>query len=163
MCVNSGGQPEWDSEAQCTREVLTNVKKRVLVLCTGNSCRSQMAEGWINHELGDSWQACSAGTRPAEGVNPLAIRAMAEVGIDISKRTPALVDAFLDQPWELVVTVCDSAKESCPIFPRPVETLHLSFPDPAAAEGTEAERLAVFRQVRDAIRARLLPEVARRG
>jgi arsenate reductase (thioredoxin) len=138
-------------------------KKRVLVLCTGNSCRSQMAEGWINHELHESWEACSAGTEPAQRVNPLAIRAMAEVGIDISKARPKLVDTYLHQPWDLVVTVCDAAKESCPIFPKPVATLHISFPDPAQAQGTADERMAVFRRVRDAIRWRLLPEVARRG
>jgi arsenate reductase (thioredoxin) len=140
-----------------------SAKKRVLVLCTGNSCRSQMAEGWINHELSESWEACSAGTEPAERVNPLAIRVMAEVGIDISHGRPKLVDKYLGQPWDLVVTVCDAAKESCPIFPKPVETLHISFSDPAQAQGTEDEKVAVFRRVRDAIRKRLLPEVAHRG
>ena len=140
-----------------------NSKRRVLVLCTGNSCRSQMAEGWINHQLGDSWEACSAGTEPAEGVNPLAIRAMSEVGIDISGGKPELVHRYLEQHWDLVVTVCDSARESCPVFPRPVDKLHLSFPDPAQAQGSEDQRMAVFRRVRDAIRERLLPEVARRG
>ena len=138
-------------------------KLRVLVLCTGNSCRSQMAEGWINHQLGGSWEACSAGTEPAERVNPLAIRAMSEVGIDISAGKPELVDRHLDQHWDLVVTVCDSARESCPVFPRPVEKLHVSFSDPARAQGSEDQRMEVFRRVRDAIRERLLPEVARRG
>jgi arsenate reductase len=122
-----------------------------------------MAEGWINHELAESWQACSAGTRPADRVNPLAIRAMAEVGIDISGGKPEMVDAYLDQPWDLVVTVCDSAKESCPIFPRPVDKMHVSFLDPAEAQGTEDERMAMFRAVRDAIREKLVPEIARRG
>ena len=138
-------------------------KLRVLLLCTGNSCRSQMAEGWINHQLGDSWEACSAGTEPAERVNPLAIRAMNEVGIDISGGRPELVDRYLDQHWDLVVTVCDSARESCPVFPRPVDKLHGSFPDPAQAQGREDQRMAVFRHVRDAIRERLLPKLARRG
>jgi len=138
-------------------------KLRVLLLCTGNSCRSQMAEGWINHQLGDSWEACSAGTEPAERVNPLAIRAMNEVGIDISGGRPELVDRYLDQHWDLVVTVCDSARESCPVFPRPVDKLHVSFPDPAQAQGREDQRMAVFRHVRDAIRERLLPKLARRG
>jgi arsenate reductase len=137
-------------------------KHRVLVLCTGNSCRSQMAEGWINHLLGDRWEARSAGTRPAGAVHPLAVRAMAEIGVDISAGSPKQVDGLLDQLWDLVVTVCDSAKESCPLFPRPVEQIHVSFPDPAEADGNDEERMSVFRAVRDDIRARLLPEVERR-
>lgn len=132
------------------------------MLCTGNSCRSQMAEGWINHQLGEGWEARSAGTEPAARVHPLAVRAMAEVGVDISGARPTSVGAYLDQPWDLVVTVCDSAKEACPVFPRPVEKIHLSFFDPAAAEGTEEERLVVFRRVRDEIRERLLPALRRR-
>ena len=135
----------------------------VLVLCTGNSCRSQMAEGWINHELGDSWLARSAGTDPAARIHPFAVRAMAEVGIDISDGVPETVGRYLDQPWDLVITVCDSAKETCPVFPGPVEQIHISFPDPANAEGGDDERMAVFRAVRNSIRKRLLPEVARRG
>ena len=137
-------------------------KKRVLILCTGNSCRSQMAEGWVNHELGEGWEACSAGTRPAPAVHPLAVRAMAEVGVDISGGRPRQVGEFLDQHWDLVVTVCDSAKETCPVFPRPVEQIHVSFPDPAEAEGSDAQVMAVFRAVRDAIRDRLLPEIRSR-
>jgi len=136
--------------------------KKVLILCTGNSCRSQMAEGWINHELGDAWLARSAGTDPAARVHPLAVRAMAEVGIDISGGVPEQVDLYLDQPWDLVITVCDSAKESCPAFPGVVEQIHISFPDPADADGSDEERMAVFRSVRDAIREQLLPEVSRR-
>ena len=135
---------------------------RVLILCTGNSCRSQMAEGWINHELGDTWLARSAGTDPAERVNPLAVRAMAEVGVDIRDGVPENVDRYLDQPWDLVITVCDSARETCPVFPGAIEQIHISFPDPADAEGSDDERMAVFRSVRDAIRERLLPEVSRR-
>ena len=88
---------------------------------------------------------------------------MAEAGVDISGNRPEHVDEHLDQPWDLVVTVCDSAKESCPMFPRPVEQIHVSFPDPAEASGSEEERMAVFRAVRDDIRARLLPELLRRG
>jgi arsenate reductase len=122
-----------------------------------------MAEGWINHELGESWDACSAGTVPAERVNPLAIRAMAEVGIDISGGKPELVDVYLDEQWDLVITVCDSAKETCPVFPGSVEKLHVSFLDPAGAQGTEDERIRVFRHVRDLIREKLLPEIVRRG
>jgi arsenate reductase len=136
--------------------------KQVLILCTGNSCRSQMAEGWINHELGDTWLARSAGTDPAVNVHPLAVRAMAEVGIDISGGVPEMVGSYLDQPWDLVITVCDSAKETCPVFPGTVEQIHISFPDPADAEGSDDEKMAMFRAVRDAIRERLLPEVARR-
>ncbi len=122
-----------------------------------------MAEGWIRHELGGAWEARSAGTRPADEVHPLAVRAMAEAGVDISEGRPERVDAYLDHDWDLVVTVCDSAKQSCPLFPGAVEQLHVSFPDPAAAAGTEQERLAVYRSVRDAIRERLVPEVKRRG
>jgi arsenate reductase len=136
--------------------------KRVLILCTGNSCRSQMAEGWVNHELAESWTALSAGTQPAARVHPLAIRAMTEAGIDISGGIPESVDRFLDMPWDLVITVCDSAKETCPVFPRPVETLHISFPDPAEATGTDEEIMAVFRAVRDDIRKRLVGELSRR-
>jgi arsenate reductase len=138
-------------------------RKRVLVLCTGNSCRSQMAEGWINHLLGDQWEARSAGTAPAARVHPLAVRAMAEAGIDISGGKPEHVGVHLDRPWNLVVTVCDSAQEACPTFPRPVEKLHVSFFDPAGAEGTDDEKMAVFRRVRDEIRDRLVPEVRSRG
>ncbi len=137
-------------------------RKRVLVLCTGNSCRSQMAEGWINKLLGERWEARSAGTSPAARVHPLAVKAMAEVGVDISGAKPEHVDAYLDQPWDLVVTVCDSAREACPTFPRPVPKLHLSFLDPAEAGGTDDERMRVFRRVRDEIRDRLVPEVHRR-
>ena len=138
-------------------------RKRVLVLCTGNSCRSQMAEGWINHLLGDRWEARSAGTAPAERVHPLAVKAMAEAGVDVSGGTPEHVSVHLDQPWDLVVTVCDSAQETCPAFPRPVPKLHISFFDPAAAKGTDDEKMAVFRRVRDEIRDRLVPEVRARG
>jgi arsenate reductase len=141
---------------------MASEKKRVLLLCTGNSCRSQMAEGLINHLLGERWQARSAGTAPAAGVHPLAVRAMAEAGIDISAGRPEHVRVYLDQTWDLVVTVCDSARETCPTFPRPVPKLHVSFFDPAAAEGSEGERLAVFRRVRDEIRDRLVPALRAR-
>jgi len=122
-----------------------------------------MAEGWINGLLGDRWEARSAGTRPSERVHPLAIQVMNEVGVDISGGRPEQVGAYLDQEWDLVVTVCDSAKESCPVFPRPVEQIHVSFEDPAEAEGSEEERLRVFRRIRDEIRERLLPEIERRS
>jgi arsenate reductase len=142
---------------------MANDRKRVLVLCTGNSCRSQMAEGWINHLLHGSWQARSAGTAPAVRVHPLAVRAMAEVGVDIGNGKPEHVNAYLNEPWDLVVTVCDSAQETCPVFPRPVEKVHVSFFDPAAAEGTDEEKMAVFRRVRDEIRDRLVPVVRLAG
>ena len=137
--------------------------KRVLILCTGNSCRSQMAEGWVNHELAEAWIACSAGTEPAPRVHPMAVTAMEEVGIDISGGRPEAVDRYLEYPWDLVVTVCDSARESCPVFPRPVEQIHVSFPDPAEASGTLVEVLAVYRAVRDDIRDRLIGQIRRLG
>jgi len=137
--------------------------KKVLILCTGNSCRSQMAEGWINRELGDTWLARSAGTDPATRVHPFAVRAMAEVGVDIRGGVPENIDRYHDQPWDLVITVCDSARETCPVFPGAVEQIHISFPDPADAEGSDDERIAVFRAVRDEIRERLLSVVASRG
>jgi arsenate reductase len=116
-----------------------------------------MAEGWINHELGNRWHACSAGTAPAERVHPLAVRVMAEAGIDLSASRPEPVERYLNQQWQLVITVCDSAQQTCPVFPGPVETLHVSFPDPAAATGSVEEQLQVFRTVRDDIRSRLIP------
>jgi arsenate reductase len=116
-----------------------------------------MAEGWINSELGDTWEARSAGTEPAEAVHPLAVRAMREAGVDITGGRPKHVRAVFDEPWDLVVTVCDSARESCPVFPGSVDTAHVSFADPAMAEGTEEERMTVFREIRDRIRERLLP------
>jgi len=139
------------------------MRKRVLILCTGNSCRSQMAEGLVNHDLGGRWEARSAGTVPAGTVHPLAVQVMAEAGIDIAGAVPRHVDALLGESWDLVVTVCDSARESCPLFPRPVEQLHVSFPDPALSTGTRDGRLTVFRAVRDDIRHRLLPAIAAAG
>jgi len=138
-------------------------RRRVLVLCTGNSCRSQMAEGWIRSRLGALWDVRSAGTQPVELIHPLAVRAMAEVGIDISAGRPQSVARYLDEPWDLVVTVCDNARDRCPAFPRPVPTLHVSFKDPASAEGSDEERMVVFRSSRDEIRDRLLPEIQARS
>jgi arsenate reductase len=138
-------------------------RKRILVLCTGNSCRSQMAEGWINRLLEGQWEARSAGTAPAARVHPLAVRAMDEVGVDIGRAKPKHVGLYLDQRWDLVVTVCDSAQETCPAFPRPVPKVHVPFFDPAAAEGTDEEKMGVFRRVRDEIRDRLVPEIRSRG
>jgi arsenate reductase len=120
-----------------------------------------MAEGFVNHLLAGPWEARSAGTRPADRVHPLAVKAMAESGVDISGGVPEVVDRYLDEPWDLVVTVCDAAKESCPTFPRPVERMHISFDDPAGAVGSEDEKMAVFRRVRDEIRDRLVEAVRR--
>lgn len=131
-------------------------KKRVLVLCTGNSCRSQMAEGLINHFLGETWEAQSAGTRPAGYVHPLAVQVMQELGVDISQQRSKSVDEVRHQTFDLVVTVCDDAAENCPVWLGRERVVHIGFPDPAKATGTEEERLAAFRHVRDAIRQRLL-------
>ena len=120
-------------------------------MCTHNSARSQMAEGLINVRLGDRYQAYRAGTEPAE-VHPLAVRGMAELGINISGQRSKHVREFLGQEFDFVVTLCDRARETCPFFPGTREYLYMSFPDPAAVEGTEEERLEAFRRVRDAIR-----------
>jgi arsenate reductase len=122
-----------------------------------------MAEGFVNHLLSGEWEARSAGTKPADRVHPQAVKAMAEMGVDISAGVPEVVDRYLDEPWDLVVTVCDSARESCPAFPRPVERLHISFDDPASAAGTDEEVAAVFRRVRDEIRDRLVTAVQKQG
>jgi arsenate reductase (thioredoxin) len=133
---------------------MTESKKRVLILCTHNSSRSQMAEGLLRKMAGDRVDVFSAGT-VATRVHPLAIKTMWEIGIDIFGHRSKTSDEFSGQPFDYVLTVCDSAKESCPIFPGKDERIHWSFDDPAAAEGDEASRLAVFRRVRDEIRARL--------
>ena len=125
-------------------------KPKVLFLCTGNSCRSQMAEGFLRHRAGSRIEVASAGTNPV-GLNPSAVAVMREVGIDISSHASQHVDSLVDEPFTDVVTVCDSARESCPAFPSQTNTLHWSLEDPARAEGSEEERLAVFRWVRDRI------------
>ena len=132
--------------------------QRVLFLCTHNSARSQMAEGLLRRLGGDRFEAHSAGTE-ATGVRPLAIQAMAELGIDISKHTSKTLDPYVDQGFDNVVTVCDDANESCPIFPNATHRLHWSLPDPSKATGNEAERLAVYRKVRDELRARIQEEL----
>lgn len=129
-------------------------RRRVLFLCTHNSARSQMAEGFLRAMAGDRFEVASAGTE-ATHVRPLAIHAMAEVGIDLSGHASKTLDRFVGEPWDFVITVCDAANEACPVFPGAARRLHWSFPDPAAATGSEDERLAVFREVRDAIRRRL--------
>jgi arsenate reductase (thioredoxin) len=129
-------------------------KQRVLFLCTHNSARSQMAEGFLRSLAGDRFEVASAGTEVTR-VHPLAIRAMAEAGIDLSGHTSKIVDAFVEQPWDYVITVCDAANEACPVFPRKSNRLHWSFEDPSQATGSDEARLAVFRRVRDQIGRRL--------
>lgn len=124
--------------------------KRVLFLCTGNSCRSQMAEGWLRHLAGDRFDVVSAGTKPV-GLHADAVLVMREAGVDISGQHSKNVSEVLQQRFDFVITVCDSAKEACPYFPGGVQRLHWSFSDPAAASGAHEQRLVVFRQVRDQI------------
>ena len=129
-------------------------RKRVLILCTGNSARSQMAEGLLRHIAGDRFDVASAGVSPTH-VRPEAITAMREIGIDISHQNSKSVDTFSGQEFDYVITVCDNAKEQCPVFPGRTNRIHWSFADPAAAEGDDELRLAVFRKVRDEILQRL--------
>lgn len=128
---------------------------KVLFLCTENACRSQMAEGLVNHDLAGQVQAFSAGVRP-KVVNPRAIAAMRELGIDISHHYSKSVDDLPEKDFDLVVTVCDQAQEQCPLFPGQTEVIHVGFPDPAKAAGTEEEIMAVFRRVRDDMREQLI-------
>ena len=132
-----------------------NIRRKVLVLCTGNSCRSQMAEALINHHLGEQWQAVSAGTEPADEVHPLALHVLAEIGVD-HLGMPRHADHFRDFEPDLVITVCDDAAEKCPAWLGSGNRVHLPFTDPAKATGTQAEVLAVFRRVRDEIESELL-------
>jgi len=127
------------------------MKKRVLILCTGNSARSQIAEGLLTHDAGDKFEVESAGTKPGQ-VRPEAIAVMREVGIDISGNRSKHVDEFQGQNFDFVLTVCDTAKKSCPIFPGHAKQIHKAFEDPATLQGTDAERLALFRRVRDQLR-----------
>ncbi len=129
--------------------------KRVLFICTHNSARSQMAEGLVNHDLAGKVKAFSAGTEPSS-VNPLAIAAMEELGIDISRHRSKSIDEFADEKFDFVITLCDHAAESCPIFFGGTQRLHMGFPDPAAVLGNEDEKLAAFREVRDQIRTQLV-------
>jgi arsenate reductase (thioredoxin) len=129
-------------------------RKRVLILCTGNSARSQMAEGLLRHDAGDRFDVESAGTKPSQ-VRPEAIAVMREVGIDISGHRSKSVDGFVGRNFNYVLTVCDNAKESCPIFPGHTNRLHQNFEDPAALQGSEEKRMELFRNVRDQIRAYL--------
>ena len=129
-------------------------KRKVLFLCTGNSCRSQMAEAIVNARLGDEWEAASAGTLPSGYVHPNALRVLAEIGIDHQGRSKH-TGQFRDMPLDLVVTVCDDAAENCPVWLGQGRRVHLGFPDPAKATGSDDEVLAVFRRVRDDIAAQI--------
>jgi arsenate reductase len=137
-------------------------KQRVLILCTGNSARSQMAEGLLRRRAGDRYDVFSAGTRPSQ-VRPEAISVMRELGIDISGHRSKSVDEFAGQPFDYVITVCDNAKESCPVFTGEARRIHWSFEDPAAVQGSEDERLRAFRHVRDQIRERIATFAAALG
>jgi arsenate reductase len=136
------------------------VKKRVLFLCVHNSARSQMAEGMLRAWAGDRYEAASAGNAPTE-VRPLAIQAMAEIGIDIGAQSSKTVQSFAGQRFDFAVTVCDEAKEACPYFPGAETQLHWAFDDPSAVQGTDEERLAAFRSVRDQIGERINAEFVR--
>ena len=140
----------------------THMRQRILFLCTHNSARSQMAEGLLRTLGGDRFEAHSAGTE-ATFVRPLAIRAMAEIGIDISRQTSKTLDRYLDDTFEAVITVCDQANEACPVFFGARRRLHWSLPDPSQATGTEAEQLAAYRQVRDDLRRRIETELLKSG
>ena len=137
-------------------------KTRVLFLCTQNSARSQMAEGLLRRLAGDRFEVHSAGTE-ATHVRPLAARAMAEIGVDVSEQESKTLERYLGESFEYVITVCDAANEACPVFPGAKNRLHWSFEDPAQANGTEEERLEVFRKVRDEIRERIERELLSEG
>ena len=130
-------------------------KYRVLILCTGNSARSQMAEAIINHDMGKTWQAFSAGIRPAGYVHPFAIKVLAEIGIDHRGKSKP-IDAFHGQEFDVVITVCDDAAENCPIWLGKGKREHIGFPDPAKVEGIEEDQLASFRLVRDEIQTKVV-------
>lgn len=130
-------------------------KKRVLILCTANSARSQMAHGLLNDLASDQFDVFSAGTKPSQ-VNPFAIEAMQQVGIDISHHTSDGIDQYINQSFDYVITVCDKAAETCPIFPGPATRIHWGFPDPAAVTGSDDDILASFAHVRDGLKQKLV-------
>ena len=130
-------------------------KIRVLFLCTGNSCRSQMAEGFLRHLAGDRFEVYSAGVNPTQ-VNPLSVKVMSEVRIDISQQKSKSVKEFLGQQFDYVITVCDNAKQACPVFPGKCEMIHWNLEDPAEAKGSSEERVKVFRETRDKIKKNIL-------
>jgi arsenate reductase (thioredoxin) len=123
---------------------------KILILCTGNSCRSQVAEGFVRHFLKGQGEVCSAGLEP-KGVHPFAIRVMGEIGIDISKQTSNHVSEYIDRQFDYVITVCDNAAEKCPVFTGESKRLHWPFDDPAVVTGTDMEMLVAFRRIRDQI------------
>ena len=129
--------------------------KKILFLCTGNSCRSQMGEGFMRHMAGNKFEVFSAGVEPTQ-VNPYAIKVMAEAGIDISSHKSKSVDEFLEQEFDYVITVCNHAKQICPVFPGQYERIHWDIEDPADAKGSEQEKLAFFRKIRDEIKEKCL-------
>ncbi len=131
------------------------MKKRVLFLCTGNSARSQMAEGFLRHMAGKEFEVFSAGTKPAQ-VNPLTIKVMDEAGVDISKHRSKSAMEFIGQQFDYVITVCDNARQTCPIFHGKYEKIHWSLKDPAGATGGEEEKLIVFRETRDKIKENII-------
>jgi arsenate reductase len=136
------------------------MKKKILFICTHNSARSQIAEGFIKHQYGEQFEAFSAGTKPTK-VNPYAIRVMSEIGIDISKHKSKSINNFEGMEFDYVVTVCDQAKESCPFFPAAKFFIHKSFEDPSSLEGTEEEILANFRKARQKIREWIENEIVK--
>ncbi|MEW6667822.1 MAG: arsenate reductase ArsC [Thermodesulfobacteriota bacterium] len=140
----------------------SDTRKKVLFICTYNSARSQMAEAFLNLLYGDRYQAFSAGTKPSR-VHPLAVKAMAEVGIDISGYRSKGVEEFLDKTFQTVVTVCDNAREACPYFPGAHRQIHRGFEEPSSSEGSADEQLVVFRRVRDNIRAWVSETFAQRS
>ncbi|MCJ7494570.1 MAG: arsenate reductase ArsC [Deltaproteobacteria bacterium] len=129
--------------------------KRVLFICTKNSARSQMAEGLVNHDLAGEFQAFSAGTDPSD-VHPVAVAVMGELGIDISHHRSKSMDEFANEKFDYVITLCDQANESCPVFFGGTQRLHMGFDNPAAVPGSEAEKLSAFRKVRDQIREKVV-------
>lgn len=134
------------------QETMSPIKPTVLILCTGNSCRSHLAEGILRAAAGDVLNVQSAGSKPAGYVHPLAIQVMKEIGVDVSGHRSKHMDEFLKQPVETVITVCGNADQACPMFPGQVNRHHWGFDDPAHATGTDEEKLAVFRRVRDEIK-----------
>lgn len=133
------------------------MKRRVLILCTANSARSQLAEALVNTRLGDEWEAFSAGTQPAARVNPNALAVLTEIGIQTEGSHPKPISTFFGQPFDVIITVCDDAAENCPVWPGQGKRLHIGFPDPAQVTGDDETVLAAFRQTREAIIERLLP------
>ena len=137
------------------------VKRNVLFLCTGNSCRSQLAEAIVNARLGNTWAAVSAGTQPTGYVHPLALQVLAEIGIVPAHPRSKSTEEFRSAPFDLVVTVCDDAAENCPVWLGQGRRVHLGFPDPAQAQGSAEEILAAFRQVRDDIAQQVIAFLTR--